>query len=102
MKKPTVADIKPITVNLTKGKKYFFCTCGKSTNQPFCDGKHKGTGFAPQAFTAEKDGDAYLCQCKQSGNLPFCDGKHKKLSRDQVGQEFLLNSDSDTTTGDQG
>lgn len=96
MKKPTVADIKPIAVDLTKGKKYFFCTCGKSANQPFCDGKHKGTGFAPKAFTAEENGDAYLCQCKQSGNLPFCDGKHKKLSHDQIGQEILLESDGNS------
>jgi len=95
MKKPTVADIKPAAVNLTKGEKYFFCTCGKSTNQPFCDGKHKGSGFSPQAFTAEDDGDAYLCQCKQSGGQPFCDGKHKKLTSDQVGQEVLLESDGD-------
>jgi glutamate synthase domain-containing protein 2/CDGSH-type Zn-finger protein len=94
MKKPTVADIKPTAVNLTKGEKYFFCTCGKSANQPFCDGKHKGSGFAPQAFTAEENGDAYLCQCKQSGSQPFCDGKHKKLTADQIGSEVKLDADS--------
>ncbi|MCP5535770.1 MAG: CDGSH iron-sulfur domain-containing protein [Akkermansiaceae bacterium] len=96
MNKPTVADIKPAVVNLTQGKKYFFCTCGKSANQPFCDGKHKGSGFSPLAFTAEAGGDAYLCQCKQSGELPFCDGTHKKLTRDQIGQGLVLGSDGDT------
>ncbi len=95
MKKPTVADIKPTVVHLTQGKKYFFCTCGKSSNQPFCDGKHKGSEFSPQAFTADADGDAYLCQCKQSGALPFCDGKHKQLNCDQIGKEVLLKPDAD-------
>ncbi len=85
MDKPNIADNKPTAVNLTKGQTYYYCTCGNSANQPFCDGKHKGTEFTPKAFTAEKDGDAYLCQCKQSSNAPFCDGSHKTISDDQVG-----------------
>jgi methylamine---glutamate N-methyltransferase subunit C len=85
MNKPTIADNKPTAVELNKGKTYYYCTCGKSENQPFCDGKHKGSDFAPKAFTAEKDGVAYLCQCKLSSNAPFCDGSHKPITNDQVG-----------------
>ena len=77
--KPVIADTKPAVVPLTEGEKYFFCACGKSAKQPFCDGSHKDTEFKPQVFTAEKPGDAYLCQCKHSANLPYCDGSHKKL-----------------------
>lgn len=82
MNKAVVADTKPAKVNLEAGKKYFYCTCGQSSKQPFCDGSHKNTELTPQAFTAEKDGDAFLCQCKQSGNAPYCDGSHKNVSVD--------------------
>lgn len=82
MDKAVVADTKPAKVILESGKKYFYCTCGQSSKQPFCDGSHKGTEFTPQAFTAEKDGDTFLCQCKQSGNAPYCDGSHKNISDD--------------------
>ena len=80
MNKPTVADNKPTPVDLKAGEEYYFCTCGKSANQPFCDGSHKGTNFAPKSFVAEEDGEAYLCQCKQTANAPFCDGKPAKGS----------------------
>lgn len=86
MQKPTVADNKPVPVELEAGKTYFFCTCGQSASQPFCDGAHKGSGLAPKAFKAEKDGTGYLCQCKQSANFPYCDGAHKGISADQVGE----------------
>ncbi len=87
MDKPVVADNKPSVVTLEKGKEYYFCACGRSKSQPFCDGSHKGTSFTPKAFTADKDGDAYLCACKHSSNLPFCDGTHKQFSDEQVGKE---------------
>ena len=87
MTQPIIADNKPAQVNLTKGEEYYFCACGRSKNQPFCDGSHAGTTFTPKVFTAEEDGDAFLCACKHSGNLPFCDGTHKKFSVEQVGQE---------------
>ncbi len=93
MNKPTVANNQPIPVELEAGKTYYFCTCGKSASQPFCDGAHKGTGFTPKAFTAEADGQAYLCQCKQTANAPFCDGAHAKIPADQVGKEFSLESE---------
>ena len=67
-------------VERRSGETYHFCTCGHSATQPFCDGSHGGTGFRPQAFTAEKDGKAFLCQCKHTANAPFCDGSHGKLS----------------------
>ena len=86
MTQPIIADNKPAIVNLTKGEEYYFCACGRSKNQPFCDGSHAGTTITPKVFTAEEEGDAYLCMCKQSGNLPFCDGTHKKFSDEQVGQ----------------
>jgi methylamine---glutamate N-methyltransferase subunit C len=92
---PVVADLKPAKAELKKGEEYYFCTCGKSANQPFCDGSHAGSGMAPQAFTAEEDGDAYLCQCKQTGNAPFCDGTHAKLPADQIGKSFKLKAAAD-------
>jgi glutamate synthase domain-containing protein 2/CDGSH-type Zn-finger protein len=85
--KPIIADNKPISVGLKKGEEYYFCACGRSKTQPFCDGSHKGTDFTPKVFTAEEDGDAYLCQCKHSANTPFCDGTHKQFDADQVGKE---------------
>lgn len=94
MAKPIVANNKPVAVELSAGEEYYFCTCGKSGNQPFCDGSHAGTDFVPRAFTAESDGEAYLCQCKQSANAPFCDGAHARISNDQVGQEVELESNS--------
>jgi CDGSH-type Zn-finger protein len=74
-----IAAPEPIAVELEAGKKYFWCACGRSKNQPFCDGSHKGTGCEPVAFTAEKSGEAWLCRCKQTGNAPYCDGTHNKL-----------------------
>lgn len=76
---PAIAAKKSAEVELTEGKRYFFCTCGLSSNQPFCDGSHTGTSFQPLAFDAEKTGKAWLCQCKRTANAPFCDGAHKKL-----------------------
>lgn len=97
MSLPIIADNKPKAVELKAGEDYYFCTCGRSKNQPFCDGSHKGTEFTPKAFTAGKDEEAYLCQCKYTANTPFCDGTHKKFSNDQVGKEGPdNNSESDS------
>ncbi len=79
MSEPNIAGRKPIMVELEAGKTYYYCTCGKSANQPFCDGAHKGTDFTPQAFTAEETKKAALCACKHSKNGPFCDGSHRNL-----------------------
>ncbi|AOE50909.1 glutamate synthase-related protein [Kangiella sediminilitoris] len=87
MSKPVVADNKPKKVELKNGEEYYFCRCGRSENQPFCDGSHKGTDFTPKSFVAEEDGDAYLCQCKHTNDSPFCDGTHKQFSDEDVGKE---------------
>nr|WP_262693512.1 CDGSH iron-sulfur domain-containing protein [Kordiimonas aquimaris] len=79
MPEPVIADTKPLATELVEGKTYFFCTCGKSKTQPFCDGSHKGSDFMPHKFTAEKTGTAYLCMCKKTGNVPFCDGTHNSI-----------------------
>lgn len=87
MSQPVIADNKPRKVTLKRGKEYAFCVCGRSNDQPFCDGSHQGTGFAPKTFVAEEDGDAFLCQCKQTGDAPFCDGTHKQFGKELVGQK---------------
>ena len=79
MTEPTIAQKSPYVTNVEAGKTYYWCACGKSAQQPFCDGSHKGSGFTPKPFTAEKDGPAYLCGCKHSKNAPFCDGSHRAL-----------------------
>ncbi len=79
MSEPVVAAKAPAHVKLEAEKAYFWCTCGKSEKQPFCDGAHKGSDFAPMRFKAEKTGSAALCQCKATGKGPFCDGTHNKL-----------------------
>lgn len=87
MSKPIIANNKPIKVSLEENGEYYFCACGRSKNQPFCDGSHKGTDFKPKHFSAKESGEAYLCRCKHTANAPYCDGTHKKFSDDQVGKE---------------
>ena len=79
MEDPIIADTKPIKVELQEGKEYFWCACGKSAKQPFCNGAHRGTAFKPMKFASEKNQETYLCQCKHSKNAPFCDGSHNNL-----------------------
>lgn len=79
MPEPTIAQKSPIPVTVEAGKTYYWCSCGKSAPQPFCDGSHKGSEFSPTPYTAEKDGPVYFCGCKHSGNGPLCDGSHKSL-----------------------
>lgn len=69
----------PYATAVEEGKDYYWCACGRSKNQPFCDGSHAGTGHEPIAFTADKTGIVYLCGCKHSGKKPYCDGTHKEL-----------------------
>ncbi|MBK4731853.1 CDGSH iron-sulfur domain-containing protein [Oxynema sp. CENA135] len=78
MNAPMIADKKPAVLDLEAGD-YWWCTCGRSQNQPFCDGAHQGTGLTPAKFTLETSQKVALCQCKYSQNPPFCDGAHVKL-----------------------
>lgn len=87
MSKPVIAGNTPIKVEVKTGQDYYFCTCGRSKNQPYCDGSHAGTEFKPKSFSVDEDGDAFLCRCKHTANPPYCDGSHKQFSDDQVGSE---------------
>jgi len=69
---------EPYAVDVEAGKEYYWCACGRSKTQPFCDGAHKGTGLEPNVFTAEKSGQVYLCGCRKSADAPFCDGSHNR------------------------
>ena len=79
MSNAIVAQKGPYSPTLEAGRTYYWCACGRSANQPFCDGSHKAVGMAPRPFTAEKSGQAWLCGCKQSNDAPFCDGTHRGL-----------------------
>jgi CDGSH-type Zn-finger protein len=78
MEKPLIAAKSPAQVTLEPGV-YFWCACGRSSNQPFCDGSHRGTEFTPVMFKVDQRQEAWLCRCKQTKNPPFCDGTHKTL-----------------------
>ncbi len=70
----------PFSVNVKAGEKYFWCSCGLSKKQPFCDGSHKGTGLKSVLFEAKEDGVVKFCGCKKSNNSAICDGSHNKIS----------------------
>ncbi|MCE2523404.1 MAG: CDGSH iron-sulfur domain-containing protein [Rhodobacteraceae bacterium] len=79
MTAPLIAQKSPYSADVEAGKNYFWCACGRSANQPFCDGSHKVTQFVPVKYTAEKDGRVFFCGCKRSSQAPICDGSHKGL-----------------------
>ena len=79
IEKGQVAQKGPSAVEVEAGKAYFWCACGRSANQPFCDGSHKVTDLTPVRWKAEESGTKYFCGCKQTDNRPFCDGSHKAL-----------------------
>jgi CDGSH-type Zn-finger protein len=79
MTAPHIAAKAPSPVEVKAGETYFWCSCGQSKNQPFCDGSHKGSPFSPMKWTAEEDKKAFFCACKHSKNAPLCDGSHKAL-----------------------
>ncbi|MDO8334297.1 MAG: CDGSH iron-sulfur domain-containing protein [Nitrosomonas sp.] len=72
-------SFSPIEVKLEAGKDYYWCTCGRSKSQPFCDGSHKNTEFTPKKFSIAETKTAWLCTCKKTNNAPYCDGTHRKL-----------------------
>ena len=78
MKNPIRAGDSAIALKVEEGKSYFWCSCGKSSKQPLCDGSHKGTEFKPISFKADVTKKLFFCACKQTKNQPFCDGSHNK------------------------
>lgn len=76
---PNIAQKGPYQIEVTEGKSYFWCACGRSKRQPFCDGSHKDTGFEPVKYTAESSKKLFFCGCKHSAKPPLCDGSHNKL-----------------------
>ncbi|HEY6334704.1 MAG TPA: CDGSH iron-sulfur domain-containing protein [Alphaproteobacteria bacterium] len=79
MAEPAIAQKGPFMIQVDLGKDYWWCACGRSKSQPFCDGSHKGSEFAPRKWTATESKAAYFCGCKHSAHAPFCDGTHSKL-----------------------
>ncbi len=76
---PKIAATAPIRVEVEAGKSYFWCACGQSANQPFCDGSHKGSDFTPLKYTATEAKAVFFCACKHTKNAPMCDGSHKAV-----------------------
>lgn len=79
MTEPVVAQKSPFIVPVKAGQSYWWCACGRSKSQPFCDGSHAGTGLEPVEFTADKDRNVAFCGCKHTAAPTMCDGAHKKL-----------------------
>jgi len=78
MSDPLIVAKKPLVLELDPGT-YHWCACGRSQDQPYCDGSHKGTSITPVAFTVESREKVWLCQCKHTKTPPYCDGSHKGL-----------------------
>ena len=74
-----IAQKSPYAIDVQAGQNYFWCACGRSSKQPFCDGSHKDTGLVPLKFQAEQSETLYLCGCKRTQTAPRCDGTHNTL-----------------------
>ena len=79
MSEPVIAAKVPVGVDVEAGKTYWWCACGRSKTQPFCDGSHKGSEFTPVKYEAAESKKAWFCACKHSARQPLCDGTHKRL-----------------------
>ena len=79
MPEPLIAAKSPIAVNVEAGRTYWWCACGRSKTQPFCDGSHKGSEFTPVKFEATESKTTWFCACKHTAHRPTCDGTHKTL-----------------------
>jgi CDGSH-type Zn-finger protein len=75
-----IADWTPVVTELDPGE-YWWCACGRSQNQPWCDGSHKGTGIEPVRLEIEEKKRYALCRCKHTKTMPFCDGTHSELKK---------------------
>ena len=79
MSSPTIAQKTPFGVDVEAGRTYWWCACGRSQRQPFCDGSHKGGEFVPVEFKADASKTVWFCGCKHSKGVPLCDGTHNSL-----------------------
>ena len=79
MAEPISAQKAPYGIQVEAGREYWWCACGHSKSQPFCDGSHKGTGFAPLQYTADRSAEVWFCGCKQTQGKPLCDGSHNRI-----------------------
>jgi CDGSH-type Zn-finger protein len=77
---PKIASATPFPIEVAEGKSYFWCSCGQSSKQPFCDGSHKGSSFTPVKWEAPASRTVWFCGCKHSAKAPLCDGAHKSLT----------------------
>ncbi len=80
MSEPEIGGRAPLPVEVVAGEAYWWCACGRSKSQPFCDGSHEGTEFEPMEWNAPKTGRVFFCTCKRTKTMPLCDGSHNKLS----------------------
>ncbi len=78
MAKPHIVDKHSLKMEMEPGE-YFWCSCGKSVTQPFCDGSHQGSEFKPELIEIKETKTVHWCMCKHTGRKPFCDGTHRKL-----------------------
>lgn len=78
MNEPVIAQKAPYPLELESGE-YWWCACGRSSSQPFCDGSHQGSEFEPIRFELAEKTKVWLCGCKHSAKKPYCDGTHKGL-----------------------
>jgi CDGSH-type Zn-finger protein len=79
MAEPIVSQKAPFGVAVEAGKDYWWCACGRSAKQPFCDGSHKGTGLSPLQYQAKESGTLWFCGCKATATQPLCDGTHSRI-----------------------
>lgn len=77
--KPVCAQAGPYAVDVKAGETYWWCACGRSQSQPFCDGSHAGTGIVPLEYQPTRDRSVLLCGCKATRKPPLCDGSHNAL-----------------------
>ena len=78
MTTPVRSSDTPFAVDVEQGETYYWCACGRSKSQPFCDGSHKDTEFSPVKFVADESKTVYFCGCKATQDQPLCDGSHNK------------------------